>query len=291
MRWFSVAIAGGAGARPIRRSRGRPVRAWRRPRGFRGTAPVLVPAASQPLAREASREPAESGRGRHLAARCPGCAAARHWRARRDRWRPGEEPRSGGRHLYFATERTARQPDLVRQAGDPVGDGWAGAVVSHGHVAARPDRVAPSLEDHLLTILAPAAALGDHCHRRRPALHPARQVRQLLGVPTFAAHRDRPPLAIDGELTRRSPHPAAPLDPRRRPPNQDAMRDRRRRRRRPDGSHTTKSHALDASPGQPRHGSLAPHPRRPRQPARRLELRDMPPNHSLIEIQPNLHRP
>jgi hypothetical protein len=41
---------------------------------------------------------------------------------------------------------------------------------------------------------------------------------------------------------------------------------------------------------QPHDGSLTPDPRRPLQSARRPELRHMPPNHSLIDIQPDAHR-
>jgi hypothetical protein len=68
------------------------------------------------------------------------------------------------------------------------------------------------------------------------------------------------------------------------------MRDRRRRRRQLEGTHATEAGSLDAGTRQPHHGALAPNPR-PFEPARRLELRNMPPNHTLIEIKPNLHRP
>jgi hypothetical protein len=52
----------------------------------------------------------------------------------------------------------------------------------------------------------------------------------------------------------------------------------------------TKVRLTDAGAGEPHDGSLAPDPRLPLQPARRLELCDVPPNHTLIEIKPDLNR-
>jgi hypothetical protein len=68
------------------------------------------------------------------------------------------------------------------------------------------------------------------------------------------------------------------------------MRDRGRSRGRLEGPDTAEPHALHAGSRQPNDRSLTPDPWRPSQPARRLELRDMPPNHTLIQIQPSLHR-
>jgi hypothetical protein len=84
-----------------------------------------------------------------------------------------------------------------------VRDGCAGAVVVNGGVASGQDFVVPSLEDHLLRILAAAAALGDQRDWRSGAFDPDRQVRELLGVSAIAARRDRPRLALDGKLARR----------------------------------------------------------------------------------------
>jgi hypothetical protein len=94
---------------------------------------------------------------------------------------------------------------------------------------------------------------------------------------------------FERELARRLPHPASVLDAGRRPADAGAVRDRRSRRRRLDRAQAAESSLLDAGACQPDDGALTPHPRRSSQPSRHLELRDMPPNHTLIEIQPGSH--
>jgi hypothetical protein len=80
------------------------------------------------------------------------------------------------------------------------------------------------------------------------------------------------------------------LDARRRPADEHAVRDRGCARRRLDRAHPAEPCAFDARAGEAHDGSLAPDPWFPSQPARRLELRNMTPNDTLIEIKPDLNR-
>jgi hypothetical protein len=57
-----------------------------------------------------------------------------------------------------------------------------------------------------------------------------------------------------------------------------------------DWAQTAEADRLDARGSEPLDDTLAPDPRLPREPPRRLQLRDMPTHHALMKIEPDTHR-
>ena len=139
--------------------------------------------------REAKREPAGSGPGRHLGSsvsRLRGCfvrlASSSGSLAAGDR---------AVTSAFICTFRHGTcwigHPVVFREAGDPLRDGRAGA--AEGIAAERPDRIPlchPSRIIFWRSSRQPAA-LGDHGDGRRGAIEPDSEVGQELGVAALAA--------------------------------------------------------------------------------------------------------
>jgi hypothetical protein len=95
-----------------------------------------------------------------------------------------------GGALRGRDERRRGQTLLLGEASDLGDSRSTGAVVLDGDVLLRPARVAPTLKDHSLAILAAVNFLADDRHRALGAPSPDRQVLQLLAVAALVAAHD-----------------------------------------------------------------------------------------------------